>query len=447
MAAGSPSSPAVEAPRPAAGVPLVAGARLPLAFIAAGLAALAFAAAWAAADPALLLLPYLQPSVVALAHVWLPGFLLSVCCGAVYQLMPVVLGAPLRIPLVLGWTHLALHVAGTAALVTGFALGRFEVVAVGGGAIASGTLIIGTATWRTFLASKRRDAIGWCFPLAGSWLVATAAAGVLLALNRRCALLPVSVVALLQAHAHLGLAGFFLTLLQGATFQLVPMFTLGDLRRPRWVAAGLISAQAGLLAVTPGLALGRRGLTVAGAALLAAGVASSGVALAATLRSRRRRGLEPGVRAFLAGAGALGAAAVAGVTLSLIRDGAAPGLAGVYGTAVIAGALGLMVSGMLCKIVPFLVWMRTYGPRAGRQPVPLATALGSKPLERAWLALHLAGLALVLAGQLVSNVPAVTAGAWLIAAAVALFGVNVVRIARHLVRPAMPPAAAPAFSS
>lgn len=39
----------------------------------------------------------MNPLVVALAHLWLPGFLLSVCLGACYQLMPVVLGAALRV--------------------------------------------------------------------------------------------------------------------------------------------------------------------------------------------------------------------------------------------------------------------------------------------------------------------------------------------------------------
>src|SRR5690606_19406981 len=74
MAAGSPRSVAADAPRAArpVSVPLVAGARLPLAFIGSGLVGLAAAAAWMALEPSLVGLPHLHPRVVALVHLWLP---------------------------------------------------------------------------------------------------------------------------------------------------------------------------------------------------------------------------------------------------------------------------------------------------------------------------------------------------------------------------------------
>lgn len=113
MAAGSPLSRPLERPRGAVtGITLVAGGRLPLAFISAGLGAFAVASVTLALNPGVLLLPVIHPYVVALAHLWLPGFLLSVCLGAIYQLMPVVLGTPLMIKNVGAWTHLVLHLVG-----------------------------------------------------------------------------------------------------------------------------------------------------------------------------------------------------------------------------------------------------------------------------------------------------------------------------------------------
>ncbi len=423
---------------PVAVTPGAADVRLPLAFIGAGLVALAVAVTTVATTPDLLLLPLPHPHVAALAHLWLPGFLLSVCIGALYQLMPVVLGAPLRLPSVAAWSHFTLHVGGVALLVAGFVRGRFELVALGGSGVALGAAVLVTAAWRTFRASVRRDAIGWSFPAAVSWLAATLLFGVVLALNRRAPFLPLSVVDLLHAHAHVGLVGFFLTLLQGATFQLVPMFTMADLRRPGLVRAGLAFSQVGLLVLTPGLACGRSAVAGAGALLIAAGVACSGVALVATLRSRRRRVLEPGIVAFAVGAALLAVVAIGGVALAVLPAGLVsfPDGAGLaYGLTLIVGALSFMILGMLCKIVPFLVWMKTYGPRAGRQLVPLATTLGSRVLERAWLGGHTAALALLVAGVL-SSVPALIAtGAALLAAAMATFLVNVIRIVAHLWSP------------
>jgi hypothetical protein len=417
------------------GVPLVAGARLPLAFIAGGLVALATGAGTVVAAPQLLLLPHTHPGVVALAHLWLPGFLLSVSMGAVYQLMPVVLGTPLRLPLAAAWCHLVLHGAGVPLLAGGFAVGRFDLVAAGGVLVSGGIGILAAGTWRTFLASARRDAIGWSFPLAVTWLAGAVLFGLVLAINRRTSFLPWSVLDLLRAHAHVGLGGFFLTLLQGATFQLVPMFTLADLVGLRWVGAGLMLVQAGLLVLAPGLALGLRAVGIVGALLVVAGLGCSGVALRWTLRARRKQVLDPGVKGFTAGALVLGVAALGGLLLA-VGNGSSPGGGPTaYGTAIVAGALSLMVMGMLCKIVPFLVWMKVYGPRAGRQPVPLAGSLGSRTLETAWLWLHGAALVALVAGVGWNRSALTALGGAVFAVAVALFLADMLRVFRHLFRP------------
>ncbi len=448
MEAGSPRSVAPETVRPArsTAVPLVAGARLPLAFIVFGLAGLAAAACWMALEPSLLGLPHLHPRVVALVHLWLPGFLLSVCIGALYQLMPVVLGAPLAMRVSVLWIHFGLHAVGAILLVAAFAHGRFEWVGAGGTLISAGAVIVFTAVLRTFLAAKRRDAPAWCFPLATGWLAATVLFGIALAINRRWPWLPLSAADLLRAHAHLGLAGFFLTLLQGTTFQLIPMFTMGSLRRPRLVWAGLLATQAGLITLTPGLAWNVSLLTQIGALILATGILCSALAFRATLGTRRRKALEPGLKAFVLGAFILAVATVVGTALTFMPPGhawAQQGIA-VYGILIIPGALSLVVLGMLCKIIPFLVWMRAYGPKVGKQPVPLATALASRPLEQGWLIAHVAGLGLLFASSIFSSEKLALAGGITLLIATGLFISNVWRVLAHLRDNRTPPLPSPA---
>src|SRR5690349_5664104 len=152
MEAGSPRLAAPDTartPRPPA-VSLIGGGRLPLAFIVYGLLLFATACAWLVWNPSLLLQPYLHPRIVALVHLWMPGFLLSVTLGAFYQLMPVVLGAPLQAGPRCPWIHFAAHALGVPALVAGFVSGRFEWVAAGGLFITAGILFLTTVTWRTF---------------------------------------------------------------------------------------------------------------------------------------------------------------------------------------------------------------------------------------------------------------------------------------------------------
>jgi len=436
MEAGPSRSLAPEASRaPGLGtVPLVGGARPSLVFIGGGLIALALGAVWLAWEARRGWPVHLHPRVIALSHLWLPGFLLSICIGASYQLMPVVLGTRLQAGVASLWAHAVLHAAGMGALVIGLASGNFAWAAAGGVAISAGVIRLFLATLRTFAVSSRRDAAAWSFPLAGAWLTATVLAGVLLALNRRYAFLTLSVIDLLRMHAHLGLAGYFLTLLQGVTFQLLPMFTLGQPGLPRWASAGLLASQSGLLLLAPGLAASGRILTVGGALLLLVGVAASGAALIATLRTRRRRVLDPGVRAFVIGGVAIVLSAIggAGLALDVVPDHKALPFASAYGLLGVVGGLSLMILGMLCKILPFLVWMKAYGPRLGREPVPMATTLSSPLLERTWLLVHLCSIGLLVTGAAGEFSVVTAAGGVLLAFASGCYLLNATRVFSHL---------------
>jgi hypothetical protein len=415
-------------------VSLVGGAKIPLSFIGFGLICLLAAAVTNCLQPALLLQPFLHPSVVAYVHLWLPGFLLSVCMGAMYQLMPVVLGVNLRLPLATAWTHLGLHACGIPLLVAAFATGQYQWAALGGGFVATGVLILTTAVYRTFRASKRRDPAAWSFPLAATWLAVTVCMGVVMALNRRFGFLPLSVVSLLRAHAHLGLVGFFLSLLQGTTFQLVPMFTMGTAMRPRFIWAGLIGTQTGLLLLAPGLAWDLPLVAGAGGAIVATGVICTGSALVATLKTRRRKKLEPGIRAYVTGAGIAALATAAGLLRLLVSPGGDLGLSTLvaYGVLCVAGVLTFTVLGMLCKIVPFLVWMRAYGPHVGKRPVPLAPSLGSHRLEISWLCLHATGLAVLILAIFFQSAVVAELGSFVLAAGIFVFLTNILRIGKHL---------------
>ncbi len=419
-------------PRPVI-LPLKAEVHLPLAFISLGLGALMVATVWLALQPDIILLPHTHPSVLALTHLWLPGFLLSVCLGAFYQLMPVVLGVPLSFPAATRWLHFTLHAAGLPLLCVGFALGRFDWVGAGGLLLTLGLLCFAATGIRTFLASNRRDAIACSLPLAIFWLTLTASLGIVMAINRHHPFLPLGAIDLLRAHAHLGLAGFFLTLLQGMTFQLVPMFTMGTVRRYPLVWAGMLLNQAGLLILAPGLALGHRPAALLGATLMAGGVAASGIAFLATLRTRHRRQLETGLRAFTIGAGLLAASTVLGLALFSLPAGFI--WIKLYGLGVIAGGLTLIVLGMILKIVPFLVWMHAYGPSVGKRPVPLTSTLSSPRLERLWLGGHLSALPLLALAMIMGSPAAATTGAWLLAAATLLFLINTTRVLGQLRQP------------
>lgn len=375
---------------------LAAQGRLSLAFIGLGLVWLAVAAGLTVLHADALAGAHAAPVVAALTHAWVLGFLVSAAAGALYQLAPVALGTSLWSER-LGWWHLGLHAVGVPGMVLAFWTWRPAAIGWCGLPVAAGFGLLAINVWRTVQRSRSRDAVAWSLVLGTGWLVVTGLAGLTLAVNRTWLFWPAHLLPLLRAHAHLGLVGFFLTLLQGVTFRLVPMFTLADVPDWKAVRTGLALSQAGLVLLAPALVWSAPGMTFAAGCLIATGLIFSAWALHRTIATRRKRTLDPGVGAFARGGLGLGLAAAAGLLLAWPGSpwGSAPGGPGAtfYGVLVVGGGLVPAFTGMLGKIVPFLTWMRAYGPRVGRLPTPSAGALTRPRLESWGLALQ--GLAIL----------------------------------------------------
>jgi hypothetical protein len=420
---------------------LAAQGRLPLAFMGLALAWLVVATGWLVFEPGLLALPHMHPQVVALTHAWVLGFFVSVACGAVYQLAPVALGTTLANERH-GWWHFGLHAAGVPGMV--YALRDWDLVLLGhaGFAVALGVLLFSVNTWATVRRSGRGGTVAWSLVLAASWLLLTVLLGLLLAANRFWWFLPLDPLALLRAHAHLGLVGFFITLLQGVGFQLVPMFTLGEVSDWRIANLGLALSQGGLLLLAVGLAWHFPRLGFPGALAIAAGLGCSGIGLRRALAARKKRILDPGIRAFNNGCIGIFVASLAAVGLVVpgLPWGSAPGGFGAMVYAVLGFAGGLLpcIAGMMCKVVPFLTWMRAYGPRVGRGPTPPASGLTRPRLERWGFALQGAAVVPLLVGTWLQSEPWLRAGTWLLAVGVALFVADMIGVLRHLRVAALP---------
>ncbi len=412
--------------------PLAAGATVPLAFIGSGLLAAVVGAGWLVVRPGLLALPHVHPHVVAWAHLWLLGNLLTVCAGAMYQLLPVLANAAFR-----GqrgaWGHLIVHLAGVTVMVPAFARGEMMWVGVGGLAVSAGVVLLALHVVKMLRAAARMDPVLAAFGLATAWLLLTVTIGVLLAANLHFGWWSVDVLAVLRAHAHMGVVGFFVTLIQGAMFRLVPMFTLGqagDLRRVGWAIAG---TQVALLVAATSMGLGWAAGRVLAAGLFAGAFALTAVELRRVWRTRKKRVAEPGIRGFLVGLAWLAVALFGGSALALGAGDWRSALA--YGVVAVLGGVLMAVEGILCKIVPFLVWMRVYGPRMGKQVTPQAATLGLARAESLWVWVHMAGTALLAIGTAVGDEGLLVAGGSVFAVGQALLLASLVKAAAHVWRP------------
>jgi hypothetical protein len=382
---------------------------------------------------------YYQPRVLALTHTVTLGWITLTIMGASYQIVPIVLGRPIWSERLARW-QLALLVIGIVGLVAHFFIAEWS-----GLVWAAGLLTLGVGLHLVNAVLSVRGLTAWTFTarlvaLAHVGLALTALYGSLLGLDKVVRVLPGELFPNLHAHVHLALLGWVLPMVIGVAARVYPMFLLAH-EPAGWPGrVQLWGLGLGVPAVALGI-LGNGPLLAAGALTVAAAVLAHLVWVSAMVRGSRRPALDWGLRFVLTGALALVPAGGLGLALALDVL-AGPRVALAYAALALGGWASLTIAGMMLKIVPFLVWYRVYGPRAGREPVPSLPDLGWPGGERLAWALLTVGFA-ALAVTLWLGEAAWIRGAGLLLAAGALaFAATLARVLHHLLPCARRPVAA-----
>lgn len=364
-----------------------------------------------------------DPRVAGVTHLLTLGWISTSILGALYQFLPVALGASIR------WEGLAdvtfaAWVAGVAAFAGGMILDRNGLAVAGAGAVGGAIVLLLVNLGGTLPRATRRGLTWWCVLgaavfLAGAWVL-----GFLLAVNQGHDLLGDSRFVVAAVHLHIAAGGWILLTMIGVADRLLPMFLLSH-GAPTWpgraAAAAVAAGALGLLLSDH--VLGLWILRPAGAAL-AAGTAL--FLLQALLHYRaRRRSLEPGMTLVAGALLLLGAAAVTG-WVATGRGLAAPRLLTAYGLLLVPGGLGLFVAGHYYRIVPFLTWFHRFGPVAADRDVPRVGELFGHGTARAAGGLMTLGVAVAAAAAAVgeggwvrAGATAFSAGSWIMAAQMA----------------------------
>ncbi|MGE0081580.1 MAG: hypothetical protein AB7U81_09815 [Thiohalomonadaceae bacterium] len=299
------------------------------------------------------------PAVLGATHLLTLGFLGLVMAGAIQQLLPVLLGAPLPRPRAVSAAVFLPLATGTVLLAAGLATSQAPLLHGAMGllalALAGFLLVAGPVLWRATAIAGTSFAMRAAFAA----LAVTVGLGLHLAAGHAGAGVARG---LTDVHVAWGLAGWIGLLVMGVAYQVVPMFQItpdypGVL--VRWLGPVLF---AGL--VLWSLA---RGVLPALAWIPALALA---VFAASTLyvQHRRRRRLPDVTVAFWR----LGMCSL--LAAVLLWAAPWPGVELLTGVLFLVGFAMSVVSGMLYKIVPFLVWLhlnnqlRDYPALRGRIP-------------------------------------------------------------------------------
>lgn len=340
-----------------------------------------------------------NPQVIALTHLGTVGVLLMGMVGALYQMTPVVAGTPV---IAIRAAH-GVHVL----LLTGFLCFVWRLL--GGPAlamtVASYSLTVALlgfllpVGW-SLTSSATRDETTLGMRLAVTSLAAIAALGLLMARGYAESGFPEHRFLWTQIHLTLALLGWVGGLIVSVSWQVVPMFYLAPSspKRSRQMLLGALVA--GLILPFAAFAMQTHNDVALSATRLAA-LAALPAALAVwffhplltlhSIHQRKRRRSDASLLFWRAGLASALLLLPLAATASLAND---PRWQILFGWLAIWGWAGMILHGMLMRIVPFLVWFHRITPLIGKMHVPSIRGLLSQRRIKIGFSIHLASLVL-----------------------------------------------------
>lgn len=311
-----------------------------------------------------------SPLVLSLTHLITAGFMLQVMLGAMIQILPVVAGANMARPVWVARVVHAMTALGAlflAAAFLGFSASLFMLAA--SFLFAGVVFFIGSAARALYGVPSTSPAIrGVKLALVG--LSVTVSLGVILVVSV-VGLLDLPVTLLANVHLGWGFVAWGSILLAAVAFVVVPMFQLTPAYPDwfgRWYAiSALVVVMLWTMAEFLAWDVGSAGF---GAVVVVASAMFAGVTLDIQRRTKRAR-LDATQRYWrFSMLSALAACAIwlAAATIPAVGDWSEWPL--LFGVILLFGGFMSVISGMLYKIVPFLVWLHLQQQGQGRVMAP-----------------------------------------------------------------------------
>lgn len=337
-----------------------------------------------------------NPQVLGLTHVMTLGAIVGMILGAAYQMVPVVLLAPIwnqRLGKLTFWVFLP----GVVAMVAGFWASLPAMLGIGatlaGAAIAAFLFNIAVS----LIKGAQWNVVGAFLVTSLLSLGAAVTLGMIRALSYSNPAGALHIPNALTIHAHLAAFGCATLLIFGVSYRLIPMFAVTNERDQRaWAVLAL--GVAGVLGIAFGSFLELGGLVRGGALLAAASAALWAWEAVTMFRGRTRRKLDAGLTYVYTSIGWLLLAAAMGVALAwgwIPRAISPDRWAIAYAVTGMVGFIGFTTIGQFHKIMPFLAWYHRYSSLVGKTKVPLIKDIFDERLT--WFGFWASQLGLALA--------------------------------------------------
>ncbi|MCF6170945.1 MAG: hypothetical protein L3J31_04505 [Bacteroidales bacterium] len=380
---------------------------------------------------------YLSPHLLSLTHLLVLGWISMVIFGSLYQLIPVVMEVKLYSEKLAIATFI-LFGSGLVILSVSFwsfNFGHNMGIDIGGTLVLLAVILFAWNAIKSAAKTERKTIENTFIITAVIWLVITVILAIVIVLNFSMHFISTSHLQLLKTHAHMGLAGWFLLLVIGVASKLMPMFLIVHKLPKRLLTYAYYLINGGLVLLSVAYTFYPQTwfLTFSGLLIV------SGIVLFLRFNQlafgkRLRKKLDVGMKMSAMGFILLALTLLLGLT-SLLKpeffQAVQLRIDMLYGVLIIFGFLSSLVLGQTYKTLPFIIWLKKYHSKVGKQKVPLPQELYSDKVANRHFYTYLAGIIFLVAGMLMASVLVIRIAAALIFVTGLLYNYNVFKILFH----------------
>jgi len=384
-----------------------------------------------------LLGPYFAGKLLAITHLAVLGWGTMIVLGALYQLVPVVFETVLyseKLAQVTFWS-LAVSIILLVYAFWTYAFGNTLLVAASL-MFASLTLFVINILLST--VNGKKNIQSRYVTAAVIWLLLTALLGLLIAFNFKFNFFSQVHLHYLKIHAHLGLIGWFVSLIVGISSTLIPMFLVSHQLDERKLERAFYLINGGLILLSlDWLFLNGTFLIPVYWLSISAGVVFYLAFVWEAYQKRLRRELDTGMKYTMLAIGSMFLPIVISISILLLIDDGNKFLlttTTLYGFSIIFGLITPIILGQTYKTLPFIIWLAKYKQYVGKHKTAMPKDLYSEAIGKIQLLVYYGAIIAFTLALIFNSSLLMTLGSFGLLLVAILYNVNVIKIIFHKIK-------------
>lgn len=313
---------------------------------------------------------HFQPKLLSVTHIMTLGWITMTIFGALFQLIPVVLQVKLFSE-TLAEIQFWVFSLGVTALVYSFWFFMIDLpLTIGASLINLAVIIFLVNIIATLTKVKEWNITATYLSAALFYLLVTAAAGLLLAVNLGYPYIKGNHLEYISYHLIVAVVGWVSMVIMGVTFKLVSMFTLThnfSTTSGKW-SFGIINA--GLIGLLFELHYVNAVLFFISSLLIVAGIFFFAFQVYIIFRNRIRRKLDAPLKFTRTAFIFFILSALFGISFLIFDLSKTMNITLAFGYLIFFGFISMLIVGQMYKIIPFLTWYYKFSSKAGIEKVP-----------------------------------------------------------------------------